>query len=147
MQNQLSFLMPFKNDRLHLRELPPFVRFLIGALVIEVFTAVVVVVVVVVFSLWLSQNIQNIMWLRKIFRLRGACQTLALTRTPCLCGDAPPPHLVSDSILIDHHTHHPTLLPAAPQTAHSAPAKSSQKILLNGVRDPTPPRAATVDLA
>jgi hypothetical protein len=35
--------------------------------------------------LWLSQNIQNIMWLRKIFRiflnrqLTGACQTLTLT--------------------------------------------------------------------
>jgi len=35
---QLNFLMPFADDRLHLRELPQFVRFLIGALVIEVFT-------------------------------------------------------------------------------------------------------------
>jgi len=38
MQNQLSFLMAFENGRLHLRELPPFVRFLIEALAIEVFT-------------------------------------------------------------------------------------------------------------
>jgi len=81
MQSQLSFLMPFADDRLHLRESPQFVRLLIGELVVEVF---VMVVVVVVFSLWLSQNIQNIMWLRKIFRiflnrqLGGACQTLAL---------------------------------------------------------------------
>ena len=34
-QNQLSFLMSFAQDRLHLRA---FVRFLIGALVVEVFT-------------------------------------------------------------------------------------------------------------
>ena len=32
----IKFLMPFENDRLHLRELPPFVRFLIGALVFTV---------------------------------------------------------------------------------------------------------------
>jgi len=34
MQNQLSFLMPFADDRLHLRESPQSVRSLIGALVI-----------------------------------------------------------------------------------------------------------------
>ena len=38
MQTQLSFLMLFVDDRLHLRELPQFLRFLIEALVIEVFT-------------------------------------------------------------------------------------------------------------
>ena len=82
MQNQLSFLMPFVDDILHLSESPQLVRFLIGALVIEVFTEPSDGGG---FSLWLSQNIQNIMWLRKIFRiflnrqLRGACQTLALT--------------------------------------------------------------------
>ena len=35
MQNQLSFLIPFAQDRLHIRA---FVRFLIGASVVEVFT-------------------------------------------------------------------------------------------------------------
>jgi len=38
MQNQLTFLMPFADNTLHLRESPQFVRFLIEALVIEVFT-------------------------------------------------------------------------------------------------------------
>jgi len=38
MQNQLTFLMPFVDNILHLRESPQFVRFLIEALVVEVFT-------------------------------------------------------------------------------------------------------------
>jgi len=38
MQSYLSFFMPFTDGRLHLRESPPFVRFSIGALVVEVFT-------------------------------------------------------------------------------------------------------------
>jgi len=38
MQNQLKNLMLFAGDILYLRESPQFVRFLIGALVVEVFT-------------------------------------------------------------------------------------------------------------
>ena len=38
MQNQLKNLMLFADDILYLRESPQFVRFLIGALVVEVFT-------------------------------------------------------------------------------------------------------------
>jgi len=38
MQNKLNFLMPFADNILHLRESPQFVRFLIEALVVEVFT-------------------------------------------------------------------------------------------------------------
>ena len=38
MQNQLTFLMPFVDNILHLRESPQFVRFFIEALVVEVFT-------------------------------------------------------------------------------------------------------------
>jgi len=38
MQNQLSFLMPFADNILHLRQTPQFVQFLIEALIVEVFT-------------------------------------------------------------------------------------------------------------
>src|SRR5258706_9924534 len=38
MQNQLTFLIPFADNILHLRESPQFVRFLIEALVVKVFT-------------------------------------------------------------------------------------------------------------